>query len=208
MSGTSTAVYSIFSQTTRQCGIGQATLVAAATLVFGATSLVSQSPANQAKTQAPAARDATTESSLQREMQKSKRMADYKSAFEAAPAVKPDLTPSLYKKSIILFDGDNHTVVPMGAVLALPANYRSRIIDKPEGTFQFWSVFLEKNKNWLGAWEVPMAMARGDAEMSKSVMKQIANDSRVLVAVYKGGPITVLEPVPDKSSAKTAGAKE
>jgi hypothetical protein len=207
MSGTSTTVYSFSSQTTSRIGLGQAAVMAAASFIFGASPVLAQSPASQAKTQVPAARDATTESSLQREMQKSKRMADYKGAFEAAPQVKPDLTPSLYKKSIILFDGDNHTVVPMGAVLALPASYRSRIIDKPEGTFQFWSVFLEKNKNWLGAWEVPMAMARGDAEMSKSVMKQIANDTRVLVAVYKGGPITVLEPVPDKTT-KTAGTKE
>jgi hypothetical protein len=182
-------------------------MMVAAGFVFGATALMSQSPASQAKTQAPAARDAATESSLQREMQKSKRLADYKGAFEAAPEVAPDLTPSLYKKSIILFDGDNHTVVPMGAVLALPAGYRNRIIDKPEGEFLFWSTFLEKNKKWVGAWEVPMAMARGDAEMSKSVMKQIANDTRVLVATYKGGPITVLESVPDKTS-KTTGAKE
>jgi hypothetical protein len=184
----------------------RAAVVVAAGLLVGATSILSQTPA-QPEAASTEARDVTSESALQQQMQKSKRMADFKGAFEPAPAVAPDLTPSLYKTSIILFDGQAHTVVPMGAVLSLPSNYRARIIDKPKGDFLFWPAFLEKNKSWVAGWEVPMAMARGDAEMSKSVMKQIANDARVLVAVFKGGPITVLEPVEDKAS-KTSGAKQ
>jgi hypothetical protein len=207
MSAKSTPVYSIFSQATSRIGFGQVTMLVTASFVIGATPLLAQSPASQAKTPVPAARDATSETALQRDMQKSRRMSDYKGAFEAAPVVKPDLEPSLYKKSIILFDGDNHTVVPIGAVLSLPDNLRGHIVGKPEGPFLFWSAFLEKNKNWCGSWEVSMAIARGEAEMSKAVVKQIASDTRILVAVYKGGPITVLEPVPDKTS-KTTGAKE
>ncbi|RBP36393.1 hypothetical protein DES53_117104 [Roseimicrobium gellanilyticum] len=140
-------------------------------------------------------------------MQKGKRLADYKNSFEAAPTVKVDLTPSLYKNSIILFDGENHTVVPLGAVLSLPANLRGHILEKPEGAFLFWPSFLEKNKKWVGSWEVSMAVARGEAEMPKATVEQLANDSRVLVAVFKGGPITILEAVPDKTN-KSAGAKE
>ncbi len=127
-------------------------------------------------------------------------MSDFKGAFEPAPQEKPDLTPSLYKKSVILFDGDVHTVVPIGAILRLPPDYRGRVIDKPKGDFLFWPAFVEKNKNWVAGWEVPLAMAKGDAALAQNVMKQSSQETRVLVAVYKSCPITVLEPVPDKST--------
>ncbi len=147
------------------------------------------------------AREAVTESALRKQMEGSKKMADMRDAFQPAPAVKPSLEPSLYKRSIILFDGSHHTVVPIGAVLRLPATYRNRVIEKPEGEFIFWPAFLEKNQSWLGGWEVPLAMAKGDAELSKKVMKQVDRENRVLVAVYKSCPITVLEAEPESEGA-------
>lgn len=192
-------MYSILSHAKSRIGLGHAAVVVAAGLFVGATSVLSQSPA-QPGTPPTNARDVTSESALQQQMQKSKRMSDFKGAFEPAPEVKPDLTPSLYKKSIILFDGDVHTVVPIGAVLHLPQNYRARVIDKPKGDFLFWPAFVEKNKNWVAGWEVSLAMAKGDPALAQNVMKQTSQDTRVLVAVYKSCPITVLEPVPDKSS--------
>jgi hypothetical protein len=192
-------VYSIFSHACSRIGLGHAAVVVAAGLFVGATSVLSQSPA-QPGTPPTNARDATSEAALRQQMQKSKRMSDFKGAFEPAPQVKPDLTPSLYKKSIILFDGDVHTVVPMGAVLHLPQNYRSRIIDKPKGALLMWPSFLKKNKDWVGGWEVSMAMAKGDPDLAKNVLKQTAQDTRVLVSVYKGNPITTLAPVPEQTS--------
>jgi hypothetical protein len=182
-------VYSILSHASSRIGLAQTVVLAAASFVIGATSVLSQTPAAQPSPATPT---------------KGKRWADMKGAFIPARAAKPDLTPSLYKRSIILFDGEEHTVVPLGSVLRLPAGYRSRIIDEPKGTFLFWTSFAEKNKSWVGGWEVSMAMARGDKELAKKVMQQTAQDPRVLVAVLKGGPITVLEPVPDK----TSGGKE
>lgn len=197
-------MYSILSHAYSRIGLGHAAVVVAAGLLAGATSVLSQTPATKPGTPPTVAREVTSEKALREKMRASKRMSDYKGAFEPTAEVKPDLTPSLYKRSIILFDGDVHTVVPIGAVLRLPPTYRSRVIDKPKGDFLFWPAFLEKNKNWVGGWEVPLAMAKGDATLAQNVMKQTAQDTRVLVAVYKSCPITVLEAVPDKTSG--AGA--
>lgn len=154
----------------------------------------------------PGARDVVTEESLKKTIATGKKISTMKDAFLPMTEVRPDLTPSLYKRSIVLFDGSAHTVVPQGAMLRLPPGYRNRVIDGPKGEFIFWPAFLEKNSKWLGAWEVPLAMAKGDQTLAQKVLKQVAQDARVLVAVYKSCPITILEPVEEKAVGATPSA--
>lgn len=151
-------------------------------------------------------REVTTENELRQRIQASKRISDYKSSQRDPSLEKPEVNNDPNKNRIFLFDGSNYTRVPLGSVLALPGNYRNRVIDKPKGDLLLWPDFVAKNKDWLGGWEVSMAMVYGDTEQSKKVMKQISQDTRVLVAVFKGNPITVLEPEPEKGPNTSGSA--
>jgi hypothetical protein len=127
-------------------------------------------------------------------------MEEISTAEPVAAAGRPSLESSLYRKSIILFDGKHHTVVPVGSVLHLPPAHRNRILEKPEGPFTFWPAFLEKNEAWLGAWEVPLRMALGDQGLAASVLRKTSTDPRLLISVYRGGPISILVPVEDSEA--------
>lgn len=168
-----------------------------------AASGASTPPANPTQ-----ARDVVTEEELKKLAQSGSSLSDMlaKATVQAPVAVRPSMESSLYRKSVILYDGEKHTVVPIGSVLQLPAGYRNRVVEKPVGVFTFWPAFLERNAAWLGAWEVPLRMAEGDAEAAKKVLAATAKDPRVLVAVYRGGPITILEPVPETSSKTKSGS--
>ena len=111
-----------------------------------------------------------------------------------APAVQS----TLWSRSIILTDGDYFTLIPVGSILHLPPEHRAHIVAQPTGEFTFWPNFLKKNAAWLEAKEVSLEMSRGDEKAAKALFLSVARHPRALVAVYKGGPITVLEPAPEQ----------
>ena len=170
-------------------------------LLFSSSGTAQVSPAAAVSPPSPPVatqvRDVVTEEELTKAAQASDTLSGMmaKAVAQVPVAARPSLENSLYKKSIILYDGEKHTVVPVGAILHLPPSYRNRVVPKPVGVFTFWPSFLERNASWLGAWEVPLRMAQGDPEAAKKVLAQTSLQSRVLVAVYRGGPISILEPV-------------
>jgi hypothetical protein len=107
------------------------------------------------------------------------------------------------RNSIILADSEKYTVVPVGAILHLPARMRSRVLSEPKGDFTFWPSFLERNSSWLAAKEVSLTLSRGNSKEADALLKSLANDSHVVVATYKGGPITILERAPANKNATT-----
>lgn len=177
-------------------------------LFLEAPDLWSQASASVEAKPAASGREVISEAALKKQMGGGKPMAAWiEEVTKAAPVAatgRPSLESSLYRKSIILFDGKNHTVVPVGSVLHLPPAHRNKILEKPQGPFTFWPAFLERNENWLGAWEVPLRMALGDQELAASVLSKTSTDSRLLVSVYRGGPISILVPVEDPEAPASA----
>lgn len=114
----------------------------------------------------------------------------------------PTAQSTLWSRSIILTDGENFTLIPVGSILHLPVDLRSRVAAKPVGEFTFWPNFLRKNSSWLEAKEVTLSMSRGNASEAKSLLRSVVRHPRLLVAVYKGGPITILEAA-SESQVKT-----
>ena len=153
---------------------------------------------------APKARDAITEEALREE---TAAVPPLKALLEtsAKPVVeKPAMQSSLWSRSIILTDGEMFTLVPVGSILHLPPSLRKHVAvspdgKPPEGRFTFWPNFLKRNEAWLSGLEVKLEMAQGDATAAKALLQSIATDTRVLVALYKGGPVTILEEVPGKT---------
>lgn len=106
---------------------------------------------------------------------------------------RPNPDVSAYSNSIVLFDGDHHTVIPYGAVLNLPEKLRERVVAAPAGSFLLWPSFLKRNEQWLASREVPLEMARGDKEENSRIMRNLTGSPKLLVSVYRGNPISILE---------------
>lgn len=123
------------------------------------------------------------------------------------PATTPPSTQSsLLTSSILLSDGEYFTILPVGCVLHLPGALRPRVIPKPKGDVLFWPDFLKRNSSWVTAKEVTLPMAQGDTKAAKSILKQVETETRVVIAVYSGCPITVLEPAQSTSAQATTSS--
>jgi hypothetical protein len=168
-------------------------IAVAALTVLSASNAVSQTV--QTTPNKAAARDVISDEKLRQEfagaVKINKLMANKSKPLDGN---RPSIGNSLYARSIILFDGEKHTVVPVGSVLHLPDDLRGRVVSEATGDFTYWPNFLKRNAAWLAAKEVPLKMAKGDRESSRAVLNGVAREPRLLVAVYKGGPISILEP--------------
>jgi hypothetical protein len=89
--------------------------------------------------------------------------------------------------------------VPPGSILHLPSALQERVVGEPAGDFVLWPTFLKRNAAWLLAQEVPLEMARGDGRAAETVLKTLKTESRLVVAVYRGGAISILEAAPAAS---------
>lgn len=181
--------------------------IAALCVLFCAAALQAQSVSAGKWAQA---RDSVSEEELQKQVGAAKSMSDQLATW--AKPVKESARPStdnkLYSQSIILFDGSMHTVVPLGAVLHLPPALRSHVVSKATGDFTFWPNFLARNASWLSTKEVSLDMAKGDPKLARKVLQSVAKDTKLLVSVYKGCPISVLEPAPASASASTSASTD
>lgn len=120
---------------------------------------------------------------------------------------RPQTDSSLLEHSLLLADNETFTIIPEGSILRLPATLRARLVDKPVGDFVYWPNFLKRNAAWLAAKEVPLKMAQGDVKLAKQVLNDVATDPRVVVAVFRGGPIMVLEPAPEEPKTRASSSQ-
>jgi hypothetical protein len=103
---------------------------------------------------------------------------------------------SLIKQSDILHDGSNWTIVPKGAVLHVPAQMAPRVGAKPLGTLLSWDDFLMANRAWISTEEVSFEQAAGKQPLVAAHKEYWPTQTKVIVAVYHGGPISVRTPQP------------
>lgn len=97
-----------------------------------------------------------------------------------------------YANSEVVAHADYHTVVPKGCVLYVPDKFRSRAVVKPHGRFIIWPKFLQRNATWLHQYEVTLDQARGLSPIDPERMKRLKQTGKVVLAVYKRNPISVL----------------
>jgi hypothetical protein len=144
-----------------------------------------------------AAREAVTTEELRKQREGAPKLdALMKRYAKTSTEPRPAPKRTLLSRFIILSDGKQYTLIPLGSILHLPEAHRARVLAKPHGTFAAWPIFLDKNAGWLAAKEIPLAMAKGDEKAAERVLSEISADRRMLVSVHKGGPITVLESPP------------
>jgi hypothetical protein len=98
---------------------------------------------------------------------------------------------SLIKQSEILHDGTHWTLIPKGAVLHVPAQMSPRVGTKPLGTLLPWDEFLIANRAWIQTEEVTFDQASGKTPLQDARKEFWQNQTKVIVAVHLGGPISV-----------------
>lgn len=172
-------------------------------LVVGAAGLAAQTAAPPVM-QRPVPREVVNEEALRQQMAGARKLGQLLQERKVAPAdpeQRPQPVTRLQDRSIILSDGQVHTFLPPGSILHLPQALRDRVVTKPVGRFLLWPAFLQRHGDWLTAQEVPLAMARGDASIAAQVLAPLAREKRLVVAVYRKGPISILEAAPPAAKA-------
>lgn len=154
--------------------------------------------------QRPVPREVPTEAALRQQMASARKLGELlqeRKMEPVDPERRPQVSTRLQDRSIILSDGQTYTLLPPGSILHLPAPLRARVVAKPAGRFLLWPTFLAQHANWLVAQEVPLEMARGDARVAAAVLAPLATEKRLVVAVHRKGPISILEAAPPAAKA-------
>jgi len=113
------------------------------------------------------------------------------------PRAKSPAKQSIIEQSVILHDGTYWTLVPVGSVLHLPDNHKNRVVKQPAGKLLNWQQFLGRNRSWLGTEDVDIATAKGETPLNKENESSWAKRGSVVIAVYRGGAISVKRPKPE-----------
>lgn len=140
-----------------------------------------------------------------------------KQQLDALRPVPPEQRPAPPEKRSLLADSDIicfnglATMVPKRAMLHVPKNLAGRIGMQDGSRLVTFDEFIAQNRAWLTSSEVTRAQAEGGQPLSESVTKSFAKETRIVVATYYEGPISVLPlkvPAPETAAATpaTAGA--
>lgn len=184
-------------------------LIIAALVLIAATPVYSQSRSSKSTAKM---RDVATNDQLSQKL----RMAQQKDPIRnLGPAVgKKDEDPSvkntkrdLIASSTILSYNGLLTLVPKRAVLFVPERLESRFGEKPNIQVKTFQDFYAMNRGWIRTIEVTREQALGHTPFNEQTLKAIDESSSVVIATYRGGPISVLplkdpEEVPLRSEMK------
>lgn len=97
----------------------------------------------------------------------------------------------LIKDSIILCYRGNLTLLPKRSVLHLPDALKSRFEAAEGAAVVTWEDFLKGNRGWIRTVEVSADQAMGREPLDEAVTSAFEGLASVVVATYKGGPISV-----------------
>lgn len=125
---------------------------------------------------------------------------------EAEDPTKAAQPEDLLASSEVLTFNGIATLVPKGAVLAVPANLRSRTGFQPGARLVPWNDFFAVNRGWIKTTEVSFDQAAGRAELAEGLRKQIEESRVIVIATMRQGPITVnpYQPPADEAGDTTA----
>lgn len=112
----------------------------------------------------------------------------------------------LIARSAVISSNQNWTLVPREAVLHVPAAYNKRVNDQRAGKLVGWQQFYGKNRAWIKVVPVTIEQASGEKPLTKEYLDSLKRTGQVVVAVCKGGPISVKFPV--EPAAETAGGNK
>lgn len=166
--------------------------------------------ADSAQQAAPVMRDAATHEQLALAASKAAQndpMKRLKPAGGEDPSVV-NRPKDLLASSDILSFGGNSTLVPKRAILAMPKGVADRVKYQPGTKIINWLEFYTLNRGWITTVEVSRPQAEGNVPIDPKVAENFAKSSTLVVATYKGGPISVLPPKAPAEPAKAAAPND
>lgn len=153
----------------------------------------------------PVMRDSATHDQLARAMKQSQQADPMKNLPASnAPDASLNLPKDLVSQSDFISLAGAATLVPKHAILKIPSGYADRIRFQDGSRILSWPEFFAANRNWITTIEITPEQAGGKAPLSKEASGVIAKSSNLIVATYRGGPISLLAP---KAPAETASIK-
>lgn len=150
-------------------------------------------------------RDAATHDQLVRAMQQSQQ-ADPMKSLPTSNVADPSLNlpkDLVSQSDFISFQGAA-TLVPKHAILKVPAAYAACARFQEGSKILGWAEFFAANRGWITTVEITAEQAEGKAPLSDEVAAMISKSNNLIVATFKGGPISLL---PSKVAAETASTK-
>jgi hypothetical protein len=166
---------------------------------------------SSAQAQSPAAmrplpmRDAVTHDELVLKLRKAsqeKPMANLKIRTGADPS-KFNRPESLLATSDTLCFGDMAVLVPKRAILQSPPQLADRLKLRSGTRFVSWADFYAANRGWITTVEVNRKQAEGKEPVEAMDKDHIKKSTNLIVAVYLGGPISVLPPAAPPATPAT-----
>ncbi|WP_367873458.1 hypothetical protein [Luteolibacter sp. Populi] len=125
--------------------------------------------------------------------------------LKVVPKAARDFT--LADLSQFLGEGGTSVILPKGSVIHCPEALTARILDSPGGTLIPWPEFLIAHRNWVSTREVATAQIRGEAGFTDSDRAAFKAGGKLVIATFRGNPVTVLAPpapaVPPTPAAPT-----
>lgn len=160
----------------------------------------------------PVMRDAATHQELSLAMRKAGQVNPMS---RMTPANGPDPSTvhqpkDLLATSDILCFGGLATLVPKQAVMCVPKNLAERLKFQAGSRILTWAEFYSLNRGWITTVEVSRVQAEGNSPIAEEIATRIGKSSNLVVAVYKGGPISVLPPklpVPEANESQPPTGK-
>lgn len=117
----------------------------------------------------------------------------------AQDPTKVNQPEDIIKTSDFLSFGGKTTLVPKRSVIHVPKSMASRMQFEKGSQIVVWPTFFAANRGWITTLEVTREQAEGKVPFDEKVADNIRKSSNVVVATYKGGPISVLPPkVPEE----------
>ena len=113
----------------------------------------------------------------------------------------------LVDRSAILSSSANWSLVPKGAVLHVPGIYAKRVNDSRSGKLVGWQDFYGKNRSWIRTIPVTIDQASGKTPLTNEYLAGLKKGGQVLIAVCRGGPISVNLPKAEEVGADPADPK-
>ncbi|MFT4175347.1 MAG: hypothetical protein QM627_01710 [Luteolibacter sp.] len=100
----------------------------------------------------------------------------------------------LVSQSDILSYAGYTTLVPKRSIIHRPAGFQERYQFEKGSKVVNWLEFYRANRGWISVLEVSKEQAEGKVPLSEDVREMLEKSTNLVVAVYQGGPISMLPP--------------
>jgi hypothetical protein len=151
-------------------------------------------------------RDAATHEEIAAKL-KAASQSDPMKTFSPAEGSDPTVVnqpEDFVASSDIICFGGAATFVPKRAIIQAPEKFASRLAMVEGATILTWNDFYAANRGWITTVEVSRAQAEGNEPIADNLREQYVKSGNLVVATYKGGPISVLPPKPSELPAAAA----